>query len=245
MTKTENPSILNMQRRIARVWMLVALLSVVGVFVPSLFNIRGMEGGYAIRFVSAFMVVVSAIVVAVYSGRAKQFDLLLKPENQLAYWHYSPEKWADFVQLDYREEAAAKRKLFYYVAAITIVTGMFMFLAIGSFLFIPITAGIILLVAFPAILVPLLRYRKLKKSGASVIISANGLIIGNVLHLWSQMNARLEDVEIDNNSLPALLKFHYSYPSRNGRQDETARVPVPDGKETEAVEMVRHFSRSE
>ncbi len=233
-----------MQRRIARAWVCVALFSLAGIFLPSVFNIKGMEGGYAIRFVSAFMFVVSAIVVVVYSGRAKHFDLLLKPENQLAHWYYSSEEWFRFTQLDFAEEAAAKRKLFYYVAAITIVTGIFMFLAIGSFLFIPITAGIILLVAFPAILVPLLRYRKLKKSGASVIISANGIIIGNVFHLWSQMNARLEDVEIDNNSLPALIKFNYSYPSRNGRQEETARVPVPAGMETEALEIVRYFSRS-
>lgn len=245
MEKAPKPFIVNMQRRIARVWMLSILLSIAGVFIPALFNIRGMEGGYAISFVSAFMVIVSTIVVVVYQGRAKQFDLLLQPENQLAVWHYTPEEWAGFVQLDYREEAAAKRKLFLYVAAISIVTGMFMFLAIGSFLFIPITAGIILLVAFPAILVPILRQSKLRSSGATVIICANGLIIGKMFHIWSQMNACLEEVILDTGKSPALIYFRYSYPSRNGRQEETARVPVPDGKETEAVEIVKHFSRAE
>ena len=234
--------IANTQRRIVKTWYIIALIFLIGIFVPSWIGPKGMDGGFAISFMAGFMVLAGVIVIFVYRSRAKKLDRILNGEGRIALWRYSPEEWMRFVSIDFEEEKKLKKKLFLLVAGISSVIGIILVLIVKNNIILPIIAGILLIVAVPAFLAPRLRNRKLLHSEAEVLISEDGIIVGKMFHLWKGLRTRLDMVSLEKNSDPAILSFHYSMPSRNGRQEETARVPVPSGKLGEAREIVIHFT---
>jgi len=233
----------NMQRRIVRVWTTILFLMIAAAFSPSYLGIKGMGGGYAISVVSSFLAFAALLVIGIYVQRAKQFDAILHGDNQLASWQCSASLWQHFVEEDFKAEAAAKRSLYFYVSAIAAVVGLLMFVLTSEALFLLIIVTIIAVLAIPATLVPIMRSRKLRHSGPTVIIGRKGLIVGRMFHYWGHLGARLESVDIEIVNELRVISVQYSYPGRNGRQTETARVPVPDDKEELAGRIVFELKR--
>jgi hypothetical protein len=66
-----------------------------------------------------------------------------------------------------------------------------------------------------------------------------------MFHLWVKMGARIDSVVIDMEADPKLIEFTYSMPTRNGRDEQVARVPVPKGKIDEAMRIVDYFNSRE
>jgi len=188
------------------------------------------------------MVMVGIIIIFVYRSRAKQLDKILSGENRIALWKYSPEEWIRFVEADHEADKKLKRNLFYTIAVISIIVGILLTAVNKEPIFMVIIAGIILIVAIPALWAPQYRFNKLKNSEAEVLISEKGLIIGKIFHLWLGLGASLDSVSLSIDTDPVIIIFHYSMPTRTGRQVEEARVPVPWGKYDEAVKIVNYFN---
>lgn len=235
----------NTQQRIVTLWLLLGAVFLACVFLPSFIGLDGMDGGYAMSFVSGFMVIVSLIIILVYRARAKQLDKILSGEGRIALWSYLPEEWMRFVATDFEDEKKIKRNLFILVTSISIVVGIILMIVIQDPLILLIISGIIAIVAIPAFWAPRYRFRKLQHSEARALIAEKGVIVGKMFHLWVQMGARLDGVVIDMESDPKLIEFTYSIPTRYGRQEEIARVPVPRGKMDEAMRIVGHFNNRE
>jgi membrane protein YdbS with pleckstrin-like domain len=230
----------NSQRRIVNLWWILMAVFIFLVFLPTIIGLDGFDGGFAISFVSVFLVIMSLIVILIYRSRAKQLDSILAGEGRIAVWKYSPEEWERFTTIDFEEEKKAKNFLFKLVSVICVIVGILLWIAVEDVLIMFISLGIIPVVAIPAFLAPRMRYKKLKNSEGKALISEKGVIVGKMFHLWVKMGARLDEVSIDPEEEPALLVFQYSMPTRNGRQTETARIPVPRGKEQEA-EMIKQY----
>ncbi len=234
----------NTQRRIVKLWYLISLVFLLCVFIPSIIGLDGMNGGFAMSFMAGFMVIVGLIVILVYRARARQLDKILEGEGRIALWQYTPEEWIRFVTKDFEEEKKLKLMLFFLVAGVSVVIGILLTINSGDPVFIPIILGIIVIVAIPALWAPRYRFRKLQHSEAKVLIAEKGIIIGKMFHLWVQMGAQLDSVVIDMENDPKLIEFTYSMPTRTGRQEEVARVPVPKGNLEEAMRIVEHFNTS-
>ena len=228
----------NTQRRIVRVWAVIFILMVVAAFSPAFLGIGGMDGGFGITVMASFVAFTALLVVGIYHQRARQFDAILSGADRLASWPCSAAMWQHFVAADFNEERVTKRSLFFLVSAIAAVVGLLMFLLTGESLFLLIVAGLIAVLAIPATLVPVLRARRLQSSGPVVIIGRKGLIVGKMFHYWGHLGARLEDIDLERIDDLLIMRFHYSYPTRNGRQTETARVPVPDGMAAQLKNVV-------
>lgn len=235
-------TVVNSQRRIEYLWLFLMVLFLFCIFLPTLIGLDGFDGGFAISFVSGFMVLVSMVVILVYHSRANQLDRILSGEGRIAVWNYSPEEWMRFVEKDFEEEKRLKRTLFWLVAAIAVLVGLILAWAKLDLIFIPIVLGIVAVVAIPAFLAPRFRYRKLRHSPSRVLIAENGVMVGKVFHLWVKLGASLDKVTLDDQSVPPLIEFAYSMPSRHGRQEGVARVPVPYGKMEEAARLVSQFN---
>lgn len=232
----------NTQRRIVNQWYIITLVFLIAIFLPSQIGIDGEDGGFAISFFAEFMVMVGIIIIFVYRSRAKQLDKILSGENRIALWKYSPEEWIRFVEADHEADKKLKRNLFYTIAVISIIVGILLTAVNKEPIFMVIIAGIILIVAIPALWAPQYRFNKMKNSEAEVLISEKGLIIGKIFHLWIGLGASLDSVSLSTDTDPAIIIFHYSMPTRTGRQIEEARVPVPWGKYDEAVKIVNYFN---
>lgn len=232
----------NSQRRIVNLWWILMSIFIFLVFLPSLIGLDGMDGGFAISFVSGFLVIMSLIVILIYRSRARQLDSILAGEGRVTVWKYSPEEWKRFIKIDFEEEKKAKKLLFKLVSVICIIVGILLWIAIEDALIMFITLGIIPLLAIPAFLAPRMRYKKLKNSEGKALISETGVIVGKMFHLWVKMGARLDQVLLVTDEQPPILEFHYSIPTRTGRQEEVARVPVPYGKMEEADRIGNYFA---
>lgn len=232
----------NSQRRIVNLWIVLMFVFMFLIFLPSLIGLDGMDGGFALGFVSFFMVIMSIIVILIYRSRAKQLDSILAGEGRIAVWKYSPDEWVRFVGVDFEEEKKLKKSLFLLVSVICIVVGIILWIAAEDVLMMLICLGIIPLVAIPAFLAPRMRYNKLKNSEGKALISEKGVIVGKMFHLWVKLGARLDQVVLVADEHPPILEFHYSMPTRTGRQEEVARVPVPKGKIEEAQRIGNYFS---
>ncbi|MFA5973010.1 MAG: hypothetical protein WC780_11715 [Lentimicrobiaceae bacterium] len=236
--------IANTQRRIVNLWYLLGILFLGLVFLPSIIGLDGMNGGFALSFVSGFMVISSFIVIVIYRSRARQFDKILSGEGRIALWRYSPEEWMSFVSKDFEAEKKLKGMLFMTIAVISIVIGIVLILYFRDLIFIPIIMGIIALIAIPAIWAPRYRFSKLKHSDSEVLIAENGVIVGRMFHLWESTGTSLDKISLNINGNPNVIEFVYSAITRTGRQEEVARVPVPKGKLEEAIKLVEYFNGS-
>lgn len=235
----------NTQQRIVNLWLILMAVFIFIIFLPSIIGIDGMDGGFAISFVSGFMVLTCIIVILVYRSRAKQLSKILSGEGRIAIWKYLPEEWLRFIAVDFEAEKKSKKMMFILISVISVIVGVILLFVVKDILILFITLGIIPLVAIPAFLAPRMRYRKLQQSESKALIAENGVIVGKMFHLWVKMGARLDNVLIDMESDPKIIEFSYSIPTRNGRQEEVARIPIPYAKLDEAMRIVEHFNTRE
>lgn len=232
----------NSQRRIVNLWWILLVVFLFLVFLPSIIGLDGFDGGFAISFISGFLVIMSLIVILIYRSRANQLDKILSGVGRIAVWKYMPEEWNRFVTIDFEEEKKTKKFLFILISVISIVIGIILWIALEDILVFFISLGIIPLVAIPAYLAPRMRYNKLRHSEGKALIANNGVIIGKMFHLWVKLGARLDQVVLITDENPPILEFHYSMPTRTGRQEEVARLPVPSGKMAEAERIGTYFA---
>lgn len=235
-------SMKNSQRRIVNLWLILMAVFVFLIFLPSIIGLDGFDGGFFMSFTAGFMVIMSLVVILIYRSRAKQLDKILKGEGRIAVWRYTQDEWIRFIAADFEDEKKSKRTLFFVVAVISIVVGLIMAIVLEDALAFLIAAGIIPIVAIPAFWAPRYRYNKLKNSEPKALIAEKGVIIGKMFHLWVNLGARLDQVLINTEEIPNRIEFTYSIPTRNGRQVEVARVPVPKGKKEDALRIVEYFS---
>ncbi len=232
----------NSQRSIVNLWLILMLLFIFCMFLPSIIGLDGFNGGFALSFGAGFMVIISIIVIFIYRSRAKQLDKILKGEGRVAVWQYSREEWFRFIVVDFEEERKSKKMLFFVVAGIAIVVGIIMTILLKDPLAFLIAACIIPIVAIPAFLAPRARFNKLKNSEPKALIAEKGVIVGRMFHLWVNLGATLDQVVLKTDESPPILEFHYSMPTRQGRQTEVARLPVPAGKMTDAEQIGNYLS---
>jgi membrane protein YdbS with pleckstrin-like domain len=234
-------SMKNSQQRIVNLWLFLLVVFMFCIFLPSIIGLDGFDGGFALSFGAGFMVIMSLVVIFIYRSRAKQLDKILKGEGRITVWRYSQDEWVRFIAADFEDEKKSKKMLFFVVAVIAIVVGILLMVSLKDPLALLIALGIIPIVAIPAFWAPRARFNKLKNSEPKALISEKGVIVGKMFHLWVNLGASLDEIILNSEENPAQIEFTYSMPTRNGRDVQVARVPVPKGKIDEAMRIVEHF----
>lgn len=238
----------NKYKRIAnRAALIFGLISLTMIFLPSLANIDGMDGGFALIFVGFFMLIVGIITVVIYGRMGKMFASMSRFESVLAQWHIGNQEYARFAAYDVKENTAGLRATRWLIISITAVVCIILAIA-GMETGFVIVFGLSLMVFI--YLVSLIaissQKRKLLAREADIILAHDGGIINGTLHPWSKLSNRLEGtaiVEIE----PGLyvMEIAYSTPNRGGRVDVAARFPIPEGKLTEAQYILEEICKNQ
>lgn len=216
---------------------------VFAIFAPSIFGMDGMNGGFAISFLSLVAAITTLIVAIMYQGRASALDRIFKGENLLAHWKYDPVEWQDYAEKEYVTEKREKHNLFYLVAVISLVVGVGFTIAhpdVG-WVVLGVLGGVLVFIAILVLFSTRYNYWINKKYLGEAYITPDGVYLNRQLHLWRGWGARLEDVSFSEDE--KFLAFQYSTPNRNGRSDYTLRVSVPAGKEQEARQILASFQK--
>jgi hypothetical protein len=238
-------SMKNSQRRIVNLWLILMAVFMFCFFLPSIVGLDGFDGGFAMSFTAGFMVIMSLVVIFIYRSRARQLNKILKGEGRITVWQYSQDEWIRFIAADFEDEKKSKKTLFFVVAVIAVVVGILLMISLKDVLALFIALGIIPIVAIPAFWAPRARFNKLKNSEPKALIAEKGVIVGKMFHLWVNLGASLDEVKINSEAEPDMIEFTYSMPTRNGRDVQVARVPVPKGKTEEAIKIADYFNSPE
>jgi uncharacterized RDD family membrane protein YckC len=225
---------------------IITALAVFGIFAPSLFGMDGFKGGYAISFISFFMVIAGIIVIVIYSGRARAVSRILKSDNILAHWTYDPAEWNECAEKQFMAEKKDKKVLFFIVAAWALFFGILFFLLDNEngLWVLVLMLILIAVIAFTAWFTSWYNYRQNKKYLGETYITGDSVYMNRQLHTWRGLGAKLESVDLDKHKAHAILTLVYSAPTRTGFENYTIRIPVPSGKEAEAEQIYQKLKQN-
>jgi uncharacterized RDD family membrane protein YckC len=233
----------NTALRTVKVWVIITVAAFLCIFLPSLLGIDGFQGGYAISFISFFMVIVGLIVIIIYSVRAREVGRIMKNIDVLAHWTYEPAEWNAYAEKQYQVEKKQKKVLFWIVAGWALFFGI-LFLVInpenGIWVFV-LMLLLIAVIAFTAWFTAWHNYNQNKKSLGETFIAEQAVYINGQLHTWNNLGARLESAALDTIKGQTILILDYSTITRVGIESHTVRVPVPRGKEEQAEKIALRF----
>ena len=237
----------NPHRRIALACTGIVVLGIIMIFLPGIAGMDAFKGGLALSFFGGFVVIVGVIAVIMFARLARLFDSILKKENILAHWTYSPDEWKQYTEEEHKEDKADKRSLFLLVAAISIVVGSILWVIYPDDLLLDICTilGIIAVIGLAAYLSQLSAYRRNEKHLGEVYIAKDGAYLNRQLHIWKGLSTRLVDATYEGGSysLPK-VKIQYSSQNLATRNYHTARIPVPHGQEKIAQRIVAQIQAS-
>ncbi len=236
----------NPEKTYARISALVTILATGLIFLPGWIGMDGMKGGYALSFVSFFFAVSGAVITWFFWGRAARLDRILRGQDVLAHWSYTPAEWQQYAAAELNARTGYNRGLWWVVFGFCLVVGGLFWLfdhEAGGFVFL-VLMGVSLLLALVAFGVPRLSYRRQQRKPGDAWISPGAVFFDGNLAYWNYWGSRLDGVTWQDaaGSAPACLQFNITYLSKTGSQTQALRVPVPSGREAEAREVLAHFS---
>lgn len=75
-------------------------------------------------FGGGFVAIMGLVSAIIYGRLARALDRIVKKENLLAHWTYSPEEWAIYTEKEHREDSSAKKTLFLIISGFAVVIGL-------------------------------------------------------------------------------------------------------------------------
>jgi hypothetical protein len=227
-------------------WVVITILAIFGIFAPSIFGMDGFKGGFAISTLCFLLVLSGIIVIIIYVGRARTLNKILKGDNLLAHWKYTPAEWNKYADAEYKEEKSGKKVLFFVIAGWALFFGiLFMIFDFenGKWVMVMMLA-LIAVIAFTAWFTAWYNFRQNKKYLGETYITKEAIYLNRQLHTWRGLGARLDSVDLSKEKSTLLLIFVYSAPTRTGMQEYAVRIPVPAGQEEAAEKILKHFKNS-
>lgn len=236
----------NPEKNYAFITIGIALVAIVLIFLPGWIGMDGMDGGYALSFIAVWLAISAALVAWYFWGRASQIDRMLKGQELLAHWTYTPAEWQAYANTEKEEQLQENRVLWYFMAGMCILTGIVFWLIdreAGLFvlLFMLALTGLLAIVAFG--LPRLRRQRQAGKTGEAWMAPTAVFFDGVFYPVKSRM-MWLDKVEFQEASgaAPASLRFYISHFVRSGIQNRILRVPVPNGRSEEALGLMEQYN---
>lgn len=200
-------------------------------------------------FVGGFIVILGIIGLFMFGYQLIAANGLINGKQLLAHWTFDPEQWRMFTEKEYSTEKNEKRLMLLVVSVIILIVGAIFWLIMrdkaAGIVFL-VLLGVIAIIAFVAVIVPWLTYRRNLKQTGDIYIGKNCLYLNGAIHTWSFAGARLEDIKLILKPSP-MINVTYTYWTSTGRyfffyrQAATVRIPIPEGKLEEAENVVRQL----
>lgn len=226
---------------------LAAILATGLIFLPGWIGMDGMKGGYALSIVAFFFAVSAAVVTWFFWGRAARLERILRGQDVLAHWTYSPAEWQPYAAAELNVQTQENRSLWWVICGFCLAIGGLFWLfdhEAGGIVFLGLL-GMALLLALVAFGLPRLKYRRQQRRPGEAWITPGAVFFDGNLSYWNYGGSRLDRVtwqEADG-SAPTCLRFEISYWTRTGPQSQVLRVPVPFGREAEAHTVLARFDK--
>jgi hypothetical protein len=237
----------NPPKRTAFIWLGIAIAGIIIIFLPAMIGLDGFDGGFAMSAGGLMVALTGFIAAGIYFRLARNVDSIMRNVDVLAYWTYSPEEWKQYTEEEHKEDAAAKRGLFFLIAIISVIVGIIMAIAIGENFHIIafIILGIIAVAGLAAFFSTIAAYGYNRKHHGEVYITPDGAYFNRQMHIWKGMGNQLEEISVDNDGTGLTrLNITYSALAAYKRNSYTIRIPVPPGHENSAIKIAGQIAET-
>lgn len=233
----------NTAKRTLLIWLAVGLLGGLAVALPFITDIDIANGGGALIMVGLVFFFTGPIVALMYWHRSRVFDELYNPQKTIVNWRYNTQEWKRFAQDEYEYRRGSNWGLFIMVVVISLIVGGIFWLADPKTgpIIMTVMVGLIILIGIVAWLATKSYSSWADAADVEARIGFHGLLLNKQLHVWVGWGARLEEAKIDHGKLNLII-ITYSTPNRYSRQFFTIRVPIPDGQEKQAEDVINKLS---
>jgi hypothetical protein len=199
------------------------------------------DASFALACLFLILLITAIIVAVVYGGRASRLKSILSGEGLIVHWTYTRDEWQKYAEIEYQNEKAGKKLLFFIVSGCALVVGIIaLFISEVGIEVLAVMLFIILMMGFLTWFTTRYNYWQNRHSQGETYIAKNGIYINKQLHLWNHLAARLGSVTYVEEP-EHLLVFSFFAPTRTGIEERQARVPVPKGQEEKAREVLTRF----
>jgi hypothetical protein len=198
-----------------------------------------MSGGYAIAFVSFFLVITGVAVAALFFHRAQVMDSILNSTRLLAHWIYSIDEAEQSARREYADYQERNRAMF------LIIGGMLVFVALVMMVFAGeggLITGVFLL-AFTVLLfiisrvAPAIALKNALGSPREAYIAENGIVYEGAVYPFQSFLMRMDAAAFNKKTekKPTVLIFSFTQLiGLNILSPFDIEIPVPDGEEEKA-----------
>jgi hypothetical protein len=204
--------------------------------------IDGMSGGFAIAFISFFLMISCVAVAALFFHRARVMDSILNSAHPLAHWVYSSDAAKESARREYADYQERNRAMFFITGGMLVIAALIMIIFAGDG---GLITGIFLL-AFTAFLffvskvAPLIVFKNALRTPKEAYIAENGIIYEGAVYPFSSFLMSLEGARFRRGlgEKPPVLVFSFTQlVGLNISSSFDIEVPVPDGNEEMACEI--------
>jgi hypothetical protein len=208
--------------------------------------IDGMNGGYALAFISFFLAVSSAAVALLFRYRARMMDRILADPSPLAHWTYPKEMDYASVEREYQDYRERNHVMFILIGGMLVLVALFflIFVSEGG-----LETGIFLL-AFTAFLfvisrlAPWLERQRAIHTPGEAVITRDGIIYEGSVYPFHSFLVSRDGVSFRKEDKKNDAALVFSFTQLVGRfiiQPFDIVVPVPPGEVEGAGKIVREL----
>ncbi len=207
----------------------------------TLTSLEGMEGGFALAFVSFFLAATGIAVALLFYHRARVMDSILKGTRLLAHWVYSPEDSEASAQREYADYQERNRAMFIVIGGMLIIAALICIIFLGEG---GLITGIFLL-AFTGFLfivsrgVPVIVLKQALKGPKEAYIAEDGIIYRGEVYPFRSFLMKMKEVTLKEGSAgnPPLLVFSFSQLIWIIYSPFDIAIPVPPDQQEKAKEI--------
>lgn len=208
--------------------------------------IDGMNGGFALAFISFFLAVSGSAVALLFVHRARVLDAILADPAPLARWTYPEEMARESVEREYKNYAEQNRVMFIVIGGMLMIVALFFMIFMGedglaTSITLIALAGILFVVSRVA---PRIERRRAMNSPRDAFISRVGIVYEGVVYPFRSFLMVHDRIVFRKagRKHPAALVF--SFTQLVGRfmvRPFDIVIPVPPGEEENAGRIVREL----
>ena len=201
----------NSQWKMVYISLIAAVLFIILMFVGS--GMDGMSGGYAVSFISFFLMLTSFAVALLFYTRARAMDDILGGKDLLAHWVYPEDETRKSAEREYVSYMENNRALLYVVGGFLVIAMVLMIIfggeaGVG-------TAGllfvVLIIVAIVSVVAPKLERKRALNAPREAYISDTGIIYEGGIYPFRSFLMRMDGVSYEKETAkhPPVLVFSF------------------------------------
>ncbi|MDO9549762.1 MAG: hypothetical protein Q7J03_02195 [Methanoregula sp.] len=225
--------------------LIAAVIFVIIIFLSYLF-IDGMDGGYAIAFVSLFLAISSIAVALLFIHRARVMDTILADPTRLAHWTYPEDVARQSVEREYGEFQERNRAVFLIVGGMLVIVALFFLIfvedgGLETGLFLLALTVFLYIVSW---IMPRIERQRAMKASHDAFISRLGIICEGVVYPFRSFLVWQTGIQLRKAVKKKPTAIIFSFSQLVGRfiiQPFDLVIPVPVGEEENAFRIVKEL----